>query len=314
MGISIREFETAMEMYGAKKLPNETGTRYNVSVPCFKVANVKFKHSGSYYIVQYGVSDKEWNNALKALNEEHPGKINYWWGEIHSIRGVLTLASILDNKYSKEYVDELTNLAFEKLIKSMVKSLDIKSSINYVEYPKEYQKILKKVREFDYLVCPFIPFYFENEIDTQKSGIYLKTPSKYLDDINLTCNGKRWLTLETEKILLYTSIGDGTAAYDIRKGIIPMKNNNKMGGFSLNHYMDEWSEQITLYIVPNLKEPFSNISRITVDLINAKICYKNEIDETAKDITDEEIKILLGYLQKACRYIKRHVYSYMIEK
>lgn len=117
MGITIREFQAAMETYGAERLPNCKGSRYSVSVPCFNVAGTIFLHSGSYYIVQRGeiASEEVMNSAMAQLGEKHPGKDHFWWGEIHSIRGILTLAAMLDRKYSKELVDELTNETYKKL-------------------------------------------------------------------------------------------------------------------------------------------------------------------------------------------------------
>lgn len=110
MGISIREFQVAMETCEATRLTDRKGSRYNISVPCFEVRGVEFLHSGSYYIVLRGnkVPEEIMNQAMAELGEKHPGGTNFWWGEIHSIRGILTLAAMLECRYSKKLIDELT--------------------------------------------------------------------------------------------------------------------------------------------------------------------------------------------------------------
>ena len=72
MGLSISEFRIAMETYGAKRLDDTRGTRYNVKVPCFSVGDVIFLHSGSYYIVNRGreISDEIMKRAMAEFNEE----------------------------------------------------------------------------------------------------------------------------------------------------------------------------------------------------------------------------------------------------
>lgn len=87
MGITIREFQVAMETYGAERLSNCSGSRYSVSVPCFNVAGTKFFHSGSYYIVhrEKDVPEEIMNRAMAEFGEKHPGGDHFWWGETHSI-------------------------------------------------------------------------------------------------------------------------------------------------------------------------------------------------------------------------------------
>ena len=118
MGISIKEFQMAMEAYGAKRLADQSGSRYDYLVPCFEVRGVHFLHSGSYYIVQreQKVPDDIFNEAMAMFGEKHPGGDNFWWGETHSVKGILTLVALLEGRYSKELIDELTNETYKKLL------------------------------------------------------------------------------------------------------------------------------------------------------------------------------------------------------
>lgn len=123
-GITIREFQVAMETYGAERLSNCSGSRSGVSVPCFNVAGTKFFHSGSYYIVyrEKDVPEEIIKLAMAEFGEKHPGGDNFWWSTVHSIKGMLTLAAMLEGKYSKEMVDELTNKTYKKLDCSSIQS------------------------------------------------------------------------------------------------------------------------------------------------------------------------------------------------
>ena len=42
MGISIREFEVAMETYGATRMKDRYGSRFRILVPCFQLEMVCF--------------------------------------------------------------------------------------------------------------------------------------------------------------------------------------------------------------------------------------------------------------------------------
>ncbi len=109
MGISIAEFQVAMEAYGAERLPDRKGIRFKDAVPCFYVRGITFVHSGTYYIVQQGAkaSKEVMNEAMAEFGEKSPGGENFWFDGIHSVRGLLTLAAMLENKYSKEDISLL---------------------------------------------------------------------------------------------------------------------------------------------------------------------------------------------------------------
>ena len=87
MSITIREFQVAMETYGAERSSDYCVSGNNVLVPCFNVAGTYFIHSSSNYIVQRGkrVPEEILICAMAELGEKHPGGKNFWWGQIQSL-------------------------------------------------------------------------------------------------------------------------------------------------------------------------------------------------------------------------------------
>ena len=156
MGISIAEFRVAMETYGAKRLPDQEGSRYNILVQCFTIGDVNFLHSGSYYIVRRGnrAPDEIMDKAMAEFGEKHPGGDNFWWGEIHSIKGILTLAAMIEGKYSKELINELANTTYKKLLECSLIQTNVEFPFQSNQSPK-MEELYKKLAEYSNIVNPF---------------------------------------------------------------------------------------------------------------------------------------------------------------
>ena len=157
MGISIREFQVAMETFGAERLPNREGSRYSVLVPCFQLKGIQFFHSGSYYIVHRGndVPDDIMNRAMAEVGEKHPGGDNFWWGEVHSIRGMLTIATMLRGDYSKDFVDELTNKAYQKVLDCSLIKRNAQFPFEFSNHSSKMQELRKLLEEYSDAINPF---------------------------------------------------------------------------------------------------------------------------------------------------------------
>ena len=126
MSITIREFIVAMETYGARRLNDSLSpVRHDILVPCFDISGTYFLHSGLYYIMRRGnhVPEKVMERAMSEFSEKHPGGDNFWNEEIHTIKGLLTLVAMLEGKYSKSLVEEMTNRTYKKLLNcSLIKN------------------------------------------------------------------------------------------------------------------------------------------------------------------------------------------------
>ena len=312
MGISIAEFRVAMETYGAKRLPDMYGSRYFIPVPCFAVGEYVFLHSGTYYIVQRGrtVSEFIMDRAMAEFGEVYPGGDNFWYGETHSVKGVLTLAAMLEGKYSKEWVDELTNKTYKKLLESSLihENVEFPFTDNHSQKMKE---LYKKLEEFSKIVNPF-----SNET------LNLKEPIEYLNRLKISIAVKEneyvKLTLSEKltenKFEYYSSGWDYETEMFIRK-------NGKNSCIYFGHYYRkgdayEPEEEIIRLKYRANSDSYDNYP----EDISLSISLKNEFawptykKEMASPVTDEQIDMMITYMNKCIKRIKQRIICYMIKK
>lgn len=314
MGITIAEFRIAMETYGAKRLPDREGSRYNILVPCFAIGDVEFLHSGSYYIVQRGNKAPEeiMDKAMAEFGEKHPGGDNFWWGETHSIKGILTLSAMLEGKYSKELIDELVNKTYKKLLECSLIQTNVEFPFQSTHSPK-MEELYKKLVEYSNIVNPFGNDTFD-----------LKDPVEYLDSLKFSLASKEGenpyarLTLEGRSSQAkYDNDADGWC-YD---SMILIQKNRKNGYISFGHY----------YTNGNDHRPVDEVVRLyykTIrggydhhpDDIDLRISLKTGLawqtyeEEQAAPATDEQIDIMITHLNTSIKKIKQRIIRYMINK
>lgn len=312
MGISINEFQVAMETYGATRLSDRTGSRYNVPVPCFVVGNgVALMHSGSYYIVQRDneVPEEIMNQAMAAFGEKHPGGTNFWWGEIHSIPGVITLASMLDGKYTKELVQELTNEAYKKLLANS----DIKNIINIefngINTPK-MQQLRKVLTEYSYLVNPFA-----------NDQLRFRDPIEYLDKVApyVSEEGKPFC-LELTGNTDYTrhSADDEGWCY---QSTVTMQKNRRCKSLTISHYYNSGKDKRpvdeVIYVDYNDRskprgcfEPHPEDVDLRISL-KTGLAWKTYHEEQAMPATDEQLDFAIACLKESMKRIKHKIVNKM---
>jgi len=91
------------------------------------------------------------NQAMAEFGEKNPGGDNFWWGEIHSVKGILTLAAMLEGRYSKELINQLANETYQILFNcSSIQS----NERNRLHSPK-MEELQKLLIEYDNIVNPF---------------------------------------------------------------------------------------------------------------------------------------------------------------
>lgn len=312
MGITIREFQVAMETYGAERLSNCSGSRYSVSVPCFNVAGTNFLHSGSYYIVQREkrVSEEIMNRAMAAFGEKHPGGKNFWWGETHSIKGILTLAAMLDGKYSRELVDELTNETYKKL-------LDCASIKSNVEFPfhsthsPKMEELYRVLAEYSNIVNPF-----------GNSELKIKDPIQYLDAVEVTLamqEGRKhytMLNLSTNSSQSKFEDDENGWFYDT---FVPIQRNRINGYINMGHYYMNGSDGRTVDEVVRLdyKANRDNYDDHPDDIdlrisLKTGLAWKTYKEEQAELATDEQIGVMITHLKISIKKIKNKIVRNMI--
>ena len=306
MGITTAEFRTAMETYGARRLVDRKGSRANFPVPCFAIGDVVFFHSGTYYVVHRGaeVPEETMNRAMAELGEEHPGGENYWYGEIHSIRGMITFALMLEDKYSKEFADDLTNETYKKLL-----------GCPLIQEPpsSKMEELHRLVAQFDVYANPYANGAFE-----------LKEPIEYLDKLDVTIACREGDTVHAHLIIMDKESRVETTYWYEYDGwryevTIPTLKNGKKGYISLGHYYTNnmanqgIDEVISLdYSADNevLDHPDDIEFRISLNDGSAWRTYGKEKHHPA---TDEQIDLMLKYLNIAIQEVQQRIICHMID-
>lgn len=312
MSISIAEFRTALETYGAERLPDATGSRYNVPVPCFNVNGVIFKHSGSYYIVKRGeeVPDEVMDQAMAEFGEKHPGGRNFWWGEIHSVKGILTLASMLDGKYSKELVNELSNKTYKKLLECSL----IQENVDLPErvHTPDMEKLFKAVDKFDKTVNPFM------------ADFDMKDPEEYTDRVEVAVDTAVDDTLFASISIYGRSCqtdhdidSDGwyfTATANVQK-------NRKNGFITIGHFYNNGNDHrpvdecVWVHYKTKRHTYRSDPSDIHLTIsLSTGLAWTDSDENHATPVTDEQLRIMIIHINEVIKKLHKRAIRYMIDR
>ena len=310
MGISIAEFRVAMESYGAKRLPDQEGSRYAIIVPCFVVKDVKFLHSGSYYIVQRGnkVPDEIMDKAMAEFGEKDPGGDNYWWGETHTVKGILTLAAMLDGKYNKELIDELTNITYKKLLNNTLIRMDIQSPYTKLIRSPKMKELCEKLVQYDSIVNPFA------------SSDHLKDPIEYFDSLMLSVAlGEKTpyarLTLESKSAQArYENDSNGWSF----NSIVQTHENKKSICINMGHYYtnghDSRPYDEVVFLNKSINRNSYDRNPEDIDLrisLRTGLAWQTYDEENAIPATEEQIALMILYLSKSIKQIRRSIIKHI---
>lgn len=313
MAISIQEFRETMETYGATRL-DDCKCSYDFLVPCFKVGGVVFVHSGSYYVVQEGltrVSGDIMNQAMEALGEKYPGGDNFWYGEIHSTKGLLTVVSMIENKYSKEFVEQLTAETYKKLLQCSLiqKNVDILSN---ELHSSKFEELTNLVKEFDDVVNPYGSKQFK-----------IKEPIQYLDKVRIGIGFRlREENEEHGKISLFTPQIETT--YNVDKygwsysACHKIKSREGCWIF-LGHYYDNGNDSNHVDEVVYLDYTNKGQYEDHPDNIDLRISLKTGMawttfkEEQATLATDEQIQNVINHMKMLIEMVRKSIISNIVE-
>lgn len=319
MGISIREFQVAMETFGAERLPNREGSRYRILVPCFQIKEIQFFHSGSYYIVHRGknVPDDIMNHAMAEVGERHPGGDNFWWGEVHSIKGMLTLATMLRGDYSKKLVDELTNKAYKKLLECSLIKTNVKFPFEFSTHSHKMQKLRKLLEEYSNLVNPF-----------GNGDFRIKEPIRYLDKVKVQLSAAHEesydayskLTLTSPVSEAYFEIDSEGWTYHSR---VFVQENRKNGFIWINHCYENGSNNRNVdeivYLDYNVqrkgKAPYESHDE-DIDLrisLKTGLAWRTYKEKEAAPATDEQLDVMIAHLRMSIRSLKKTIFRNIVD-
>lgn len=305
-GITIVEFRVAMETYHARRLADCDGTRYSIRVPNFNVSGVDFIHSGSYYIVQRGhvAPYTIMEQAMAELGEKYPGGKHFWYGEIHSVRGLLTLSAMLEGRYSKEMVDKLVNETYQKLLDlSFVKEHPV-FPFHDMHSPK-METLFHLLTEYSNIVNPFAD-----------ANLSLMEPIQYLDTVDISISDTPRLTMSNSTHIHTDFSIDSTGWY--YNTFLSLQKDRKEGSISMGHYYENGSngqpidEVVHLFYNANLHKYFDPDD---IDLrisLKTGLAWKTYREEEATLATDEQIETMIFYLRTTIKKIKRKMIRKMI--
>lgn len=251
------------------------------------------------------------NRAMAEFGEKHPGGDNFWWGETYSIKGILTLAAMLDGKYTKELVDELTNETYKKL-------LDCSSIQSNVEFPfhsthsPKMEKLYKLLAEYSNIVNPF----GNNEFK-------LKDPIQYLDAVEIALelqegrNHYTRLILSTNSSQARFENGEKGWFYD---SFLPIQRKRNNGYISIGHYY--YSNGSDVYPVDEVVHLDYKAIRDSYDdhpddidlriSLKTGLAWKTFKEKQAELATDEQIEVMITHLKISIKKIKNKIVRNMI--
>lgn len=300
MEITIRQFVIAMETYGAKKMPDIKSPRTHCIVPVFRVGEFEFLHSGSDYVVPYmrKIPDEIIQRAIQECGEEHISEYQL----VFSIKGMLTLAAMIDNKYSKDSVDGMINKTYQKLLSEM----DIYSSLEFpfqnAQSPK-MEELCNLLTVFCKVVNPF------------ESGMKLKDPIDYLNLIErISCEDNTRLCLSTETESACTLLIKDKSGWMYHGKCSNEKNHNK-GGIVIEHnYNDGTNQEFPLDETVLLSYESNEETQEFVLEISLKtgLAWENYEEEKAMPVTEGQIQMVIDCLKISIEQIRQNIVRYMV--
>ncbi|MBR1884613.1 MAG: hypothetical protein IJ809_06815 [Clostridia bacterium] len=311
MSISTREFSVTMEVLGANRLRDVIGTRFDILVPCFETSGVTFFHSGSYYILSENLNESVLREAIGKVGEEKSGDKHFWFGEIHTITGLITLCLVLEKEYSKERFDEVINKVYSKLLDvESIKNYDLRTNVKDTKNIR-LKLLLSLLREFDSYVNPYA-----------NKNLTLSSPSNYLEKLDVSFLSSEEKYEKNFSLIISSDNACTKFCYDVNEQYyktekyIKGKWKDVLVEYSIIHYTHNNEECVYLSVIDisgqslNLEDDKLDIDlRINLSTLKAwKTYHENEMQE----LTLKQINTVIHFVRKAIHYIKKNVINQMI--
>lgn len=309
MGISTREFCIAMELLGATKLNDRFYSKHSTYVPSFQVRDAEFIHSGDGFAVQanHKISQDLIVKAMSEFGETYPEGYNFRWDEIHSVEGILTLCTMLENRYSKELVKNFVDEIYSKIIKE---SHAISNKFPHFHTSK-MDLILTLVEAYDNVVNPF-----------GNPSFKMKKPSEYMKDIKVffSTPDEDTTLVRLKNLNTQTEFSKTAINWHYNSIFWNTSNTTYDGGYtSIDHSFEitrnnkSISEYLLLqYTSQDDYRDYPGDIFMKLDLKNALVC-RPFIDKESHLATDEELDIIILHLQNTMKRLRQDILSYMIE-
>lgn len=301
MSITTRQFILAMETYGAKKMPDMRSPKTHLTVPSFKVGGFVFYHSGDdciFSIIQ--IKQEILLQAMRQCGESFPRS----YQGIYSIEVMLTLAAMIDNKYSKNFVDGMINEIYQKLLMEM----DIHRKVEF-PFPSTH---LPKMEE----LCELLPEYSQ-VVNPFESGIKLKEPVDYLNRIKLRLNDENHtrLFLFTESVETLFLKDTSGWMYHSKCSI---QKNQKIGELVIEHNYNDGSDNefpLDETVLFSYKEDEKKSAEYILEIsLKTGLAWENYEKENALPVTEKQMEEMVDCVKTSIQQIRKNIINYILSK
>lgn len=304
-GISINEFVVTMKTIKATRLLDSPSSRYNyLLVPCFVVKGVTFIHSGTNYIVQLHNenADNSVESVIASLGENCPKSFQSYDGNIYSIKDLIALVSLLNGNYSTEFVNDLTNTVYKKILDCEALKISNVIEIGDNLSPK-MQELCQVLRRYDLISQPFC-----------NAELTIKDPIDYLEDVYISSH-----------------ISDNATGFSLVTNPTAIHYYNDMNGWNHNtNFLIEKDQKTTYlstghiyhngldmqskgnivffnYDVGNLSKNFSRSASNLRISIERGMSWEIYHEAEAIPVTNEQIDLMIHHLEISIQRIQNDI-------
>lgn len=299
--ISSIEFRTAMKVFGTKE--NKTVDKY--LQPCYTIRGINFSFFADTVTWLGDELPEEILEKAREILSNGNNQIEDSHFENHTIytvKGLLTIAALLENKYTKEYIENLLNQTYKRILKI----------VNPGKMPKDgLTKIQDMLDEFKKCVNPF------------ESGFDLKDPIEYIDIIKTSIQYfqdpvfpfkiSSVIQLERKYIKTFLKIKYHKQKYGTRFNIVE---NGHLVDIVITYNKicdDSDGESFRETLTMTVRETARDKINMTIDLKTGKV-WKYWDEDKAQKASSEILEKFIFYLKKANEAIKNRITSKMIKK
>ncbi len=312
MGISTQEFCVTMETLGAIKMKDRLNHKHTTYVPCFTLSGIEFFHSGDGYVLTTPHISRELiSETMKLFGETYPEGKNFHWHEIHTVEGLLTITTILENRYSKDLVLNL----FDSIYAKIIRNSNIANDSLPHHHSAKIEKILDILAEYDSIVNPFSNPKFK-----------MKKPSEYIEKTNMFLSSSEndstvlRLNTATTQTEFSSSANKRKWHYSSIYRNNPIKDGEDMGYTSVDHSFKAGTNE-----KPSIEEVIVQYTRhddyhdypgdvfFKLNLKTGMISRPFH-DQVPKMATEKQLNTIIHYLEHTIRRIKNEITKHMIEE
>ena len=303
MGIATREFEIAMETFGAERLE----TNYGHSIPSFKIGNIGLVDSGLDFVVQ-----QENRAPIDIVRKAHTElgirrKDIIQWNEIRSLRGLFTFALMVEDRYSKNAVNNLINKTYLTLLQNSLLKKYITVPYTGINLSSS-NKLYDLLNKYDKIINPF-------SHDTHK-----KMPSEYLDDLLLdfSFDTKHFATpnmslslSSTDSSVQFVSSPDILIYYAEYLNDETKATYNGYTSFEHCFITDLDNSSTDEILTINIYSLYSNSTNLNISL-KTGLAWNTDQRELSVPLTDSQLDFIIEHLEKCISTITKTITSKII--